>query len=146
MKALYILALLLVLVGCGAPTVDERLGADLEKHILEAHARQGRVTMSTVDVVKWDRAVVFAPYTPMQSMPASVRSDQRVRLSGIDARDDIALIVFFSSDALVGVVQMRRALLDLAPLAGVNLMPSDCIQTGSETPPKAVLLKGCVGH
>ena len=134
---------LLTFVGCSSQTIDEQTTRSLENTITEASKTSGHFELRRVDAIQWDRAVIFAPYTPIRSMSSHIVMDQRVTSSGIDSRDDISLIVFLRSDSVISVVLMPRAVLDFAPLAGEALSPADCILISSGSHPKASIGRGC---
>jgi hypothetical protein len=144
MKIVMMITSLLTLFGCGSQTKDEQISRLLEQGIANASKAPSRlIELSKVNAVEWDHAEVFPPYTPLESLPEKVRGDQRANTSGIDSRDDISLIVFFSHGAISSIVAFPRSILDFAPIATKLISPSDCISINGDSPPKASLLKNC---
>ncbi|GEM_PF-3246532 len=143
MRKLILFSSLLVLFGCSTPTVDEQILQWLENTIGEASRNRSAVQLSKLENIEWDNAVVFGPYTPLLSMPSNIQSDPRVITSDINLRDDISLIVFLASHKIVGVVSMRRSVLDFSSVTEKILLPSDCVLISSDSPPKASISKDC---
>lgn len=73
---------------------------------------------------KWDKAFLFAPYTPQESIDEQIGVDFKDQ-SNIDSRDDIYLLVFLYGDKVVQYAVINRQQSDFSIGVKEYLTPSN---------------------
>ncbi|WP_234396931.1 hypothetical protein [Bacillus massiliglaciei] len=104
MKKLTVVILsLLLLVGCA------QHNKELEKSfssIVEEKSKN-EIDVKSITNFDWEKAYLFTPYTPQESINEQLGVDFHDR-SSIDYRDDIYLLVFLHDDKVVQYAEMDR--------------------------------------
>lgn len=102
-----------VLTSC-----SKQMNAEQGRFVKELRAAVGkngaeRISLASMPMPPWDVLYIVAPYTPAQEQRKAFGPDfEQVRRTGIDARDDIAVLVFTKQGRVVGVVEASRGVCD----------------------------------
>lgn len=113
-----------VLTSC-----SKQMDADQERFIKELRATVGakdveRLSLASMPMKPWDSLYNVAPYTPAQEIRKVFGDDSdQVLRTGIDGRDDIAVLVFMKQGRVVGAVQVPRGICDFTSLPSLEGIP-----------------------
>lgn len=109
----------LLAVAVMMATACAREGGDLERRLAGAIGRGAPVDIRTVTDFDWDRLFVFAPYTPVAEMRRCLGFEwPEAGQSGIERRDDIALLVFVRGGRVVRALEFPRRSGDFSGVPG----------------------------
>jgi hypothetical protein len=112
-------AIALVVIGCATVGAGGCSGDDPASASIGEVVKNGpgsRVAIVEHLTVPWDKACIFGPYTDPAQMRRTVESDVTERdARGIQARDDINLLLFIQDSRVVRSVAHPRERGDFAP-------------------------------
>jgi len=84
----------------------------------------GKIDLAKLSGFEWDRLFIYAPYTPASTIEKELRLvDPVVRDIGIDARDDVSLLVFMRFDQVAKAVAYPRGKGDFSMAGAENPIP-----------------------
>lgn len=108
MKKLTILILsLLLLVGCNQNNVQHNTKLEEAIFSVVEDKNNNEIDINSLTNFDWDKAFLFAPYTPQESINEQLGVDFKDP-SNIDFRDDIYLLVFLNDDTVVQYAEINR--------------------------------------
>ncbi len=134
MRIVTVVATLLSLLGCRSSDRSWD-GSAFETAARQALASPHRLLrMADMKAPNWSEAQVLPPYWIADG---DIAKDPRVVALGMHARDDVNGLVLRNGTTIVGVGVVKRDVVDLAPLVGIRLMPSECLRLSDARPPVA---------
>jgi hypothetical protein len=140
-----LVALVLGLINCSTPSPQDAAALSAIAKVVRDRLEAGGGATRAGQLLpgEWDRAEVAGPYTPASTIEAKTGPDPRIVGSGIEAREDISLVILLKGRSILSVMQVPRGTADFARLSGTTLKPDDCLQIRAGRLPRVERGSGC---